>query len=231
MTISKDALHLAPSSSNAVEEDYTIARRTPARSQRRDGRRSLGNSPALVAITAKDSRARQLHAAIVAFRDGDFAIRLPTDWDGIEGSIASAFNQVVAQEARITREISRLSTSVGKEGRLRQRMSVPGALGGWAEKVELVNTLLDDLVRPTTEVARTIGAVAKGDLGQSMELEVDGRPLQGRVPALGEARQHDDRAALGVHLRSDARGARGRHRRQARRPGAGQRGVRASGRN
>ena len=34
-------------------------------------------------------------------------------------------------------------------------------------------------MRPTTEVARTIGAVAKGDLGQSMELEVDGRALKG----------------------------------------------------
>jgi signal transduction histidine kinase/HAMP domain-containing protein/DNA-binding response OmpR family regulator len=58
-------------------------------------------------------------------------------------------------------------------------MTVPGAIGGWAIKVDSINTLLDDLVRPTTEVARTIGAVAKGDLGQSMELEVDGRALKG----------------------------------------------------
>ena len=34
-------------------------------------------------------------------------------------------------------------------------------------------------MRPTAEIARTIGAVAKGDLGQSMELEVDGRGLKG----------------------------------------------------
>ena len=59
--------------------------------------------------------------------------------------------------------------AVGKEGRLKQRMSVPGAIGGWAANVDSLNTLLDDLVRPTTDVARTIGAVAKGDLGQSME--------------------------------------------------------------
>ena len=58
-------------------------------------------------------------------------------------------------------------------------MSLPGAIGGWATKVESINTLIDDLVRPTTEIARTIGAVAKGDLGQSMELEVDGRALKG----------------------------------------------------
>ncbi len=51
--------------------------------------------------------------------------------------------------------------------------------GGWVDKLESLNTLLDDLVRPTTEVARTIGAVAKGDLGQSMDLEVDGRGLKG----------------------------------------------------
>src|SRR5260370_734471 len=58
-------------------------------------------------------------------------------------------------------------------------MSVPGAIAGWAAKVDCFNTLLDDLVRPTTEISRTIGAVARGDLGQSMELEVDGRPLEG----------------------------------------------------
>ena len=103
----------------------------------------------------------------------------PLDWEGIDGRIAEAFNQALSHEDRITREVTRLSITVGKEGRLRQRMSVPGAIGGWADKVESLNALLDDLVRPTTEVARTIGAVAKGDLGQSMELEVDGRPLKG----------------------------------------------------
>src|SRR5436190_161620 len=76
-------------------------------------------------------------------------------------------------------EIARLSVSVGREGRLRQRMSLPGATGGWAAEAESFNTLIDDLVRPTAEIARTIGAVARGDLGQSMDLEVDGRELKG----------------------------------------------------
>ena len=58
-------------------------------------------------------------------------------------------------------------------------MSVPGVTGGWADEIQSINTLIDDLVWPTTEVTRTIGAVAKGDLGQSMALEVDGRPLEG----------------------------------------------------
>ena len=42
-----------------------------------------------------------------------------------------------------------------------------------------VNTLIDDLLWPTTEVTRALAAVAQGDLSQTMRLDVDGRPLQG----------------------------------------------------
>jgi HAMP domain-containing protein len=128
---------------------------------------------------AAEARSRQMLAAITAFRDGDFSVRLPADWTGTDARIAEAFNQALAHDERISREVGRLSASVGKEGRLKQRMSLPGAIGGWATTVDSLNTLIDDLVRPTTEIARTIGAVAKGDLGQSMELEVDGRALKG----------------------------------------------------
>ncbi|MDX2186048.1 MAG: HAMP domain-containing protein [Opitutaceae bacterium] len=139
------------------------------------------NKPASQHPTAgeEDTRLRQLLVAMVAFRDGDFSVRLPADWSGIEGRIAEAFNQTVALEQGVANEVTRLSVTVGKEGRLKQRMSLPGATGLWAARVDSLNELLDDLVRPTTEVARTIGAVAKGDLGQSMELEVDGRELKG----------------------------------------------------
>ncbi|WP_240787153.1 HAMP domain-containing protein [Ramlibacter rhizophilus] len=114
-----------------------------------------------------------------SFADGDFSARLPNDWSSLDGRIAEAFNQAIANAQRVTTEAARLSDTVGRDGRLMQRMSAPGAQGAWAAQVDSLNTLLDDLVRPTTDIARTIGAVAKGDLGQSMELEVDGRPLKG----------------------------------------------------
>ena len=126
-----------------------------------------------------DSRNEMLLAAMVAFKDGDFSVRLPSHWPGADARIAEAFNQAISHTERMSSEIMRLSATVGKEGRLRQRMSLPGAIGGWAAECESFNTLIDDLVRPTAEIARTIGAVARGDLGQSMELEVDGRPLKG----------------------------------------------------
>src|SRR4029079_4590466 len=98
---------------------------------------------------------------------------------GLEGKIADAFNDVIAVSESLARETARVSRSVGKEGKLKQRMVVPGALGGWADEVAAINTLIDDLVWPTTEVTRAIGAVAQGDLAQSMALEVDGRGLEG----------------------------------------------------
>jgi HAMP domain-containing protein/two-component sensor histidine kinase len=127
----------------------------------------------------EEARSKRILAAMVAFRDGNFSARLPSDWEGVDGQIAAAFNQAVSHEDQLSHEIARLRRTVGREGLLRQRMSVPMARGGWASKVDGFNTLIDDLVRPITEISRTIGAVAKGDLGQSMELEVDGRPLRG----------------------------------------------------
>jgi methyl-accepting chemotaxis protein len=124
-------------------------------------------------IPEKDSsetHSRLILAMIVAFRDGDFSVRLPAGWTGMDAQIAEAFNQTIAKKEHILKEVTRLSTTVGKEGRLRERMSLPGAIGAWATEVDSMNTLIDDLVRPTTEIARTIGAVAKGDLDRSMDL-------------------------------------------------------------
>src|SRR6476661_4348073 len=144
-----------------------------------DGDRGRVSSGVAQMDESAEARSRQTLKAFVAFRDGDFSARLPADWGGIDGRIAEAFNQTIAQEDRIAREISRVTVMVGKEGRLKQRVTLPAATGEWRANAQSINTLIDDLVHPITEVARTIGAVAKGDLSQSMELEVDGSPLQG----------------------------------------------------
>ena len=93
--------------------------------------------------------------------------------------------------------------------------------GAWGEMENSVNTLIDDLLWPTTEVTRAIAAVAQGRPAADRAPRRRRPAAEGRVPALGHHRQHDDQAAQRVHLGGDARGARGRHRRQARRPGAG----------
>jgi HAMP domain-containing protein/signal transduction histidine kinase/ActR/RegA family two-component response regulator len=122
---------------------------------------------------------RALLNALAALKSGDFSVRLPLDWVGMAGKVADSFNEVVALNQRMSRELGRLRESVGREGRINQRASLGEVEGTWAESVELFNDLVADLVRPTSEMARVIGAVAQGDLSQTMALEIEGRPLKG----------------------------------------------------
>ena len=122
---------------------------------------------------------REILRVLLAFKGGDFSVRLPADWTGVYGKIADTLNDITTLTAKLGDETARVSQAVGKKGRLKQRVTLPGASGGWSDKVESINTLIDDLVWPTAEVTRTISAVAKGDLTQPMALEVEGRALEG----------------------------------------------------
>src|SRR5215472_17001548 len=122
---------------------------------------------------------RTLLNALTAFRDGDFTVRLPVDQTGIAGKIADTLNDIFKLNQRMAQEFERISSAVGKEGKINQRASLGSASGSWAECLDSVNGLIGDLVQPSTEVARVTGSVAKGDLSQTMALEVEGRPLKG----------------------------------------------------
>jgi HAMP domain-containing protein/signal transduction histidine kinase/CheY-like chemotaxis protein len=122
---------------------------------------------------------RALLNALATLKSGDFSVRLPSDWVGMAGKVADTFNEVAALNQRMSRELGRLRESVVREGRINQRASLGAVEGTWAESVELINDLVADLVRPTSEMARVIGAVAQGDLSQTMALEFEDRPLKG----------------------------------------------------
>src|SRR5256714_3961124 len=116
---------------------------------------------------------------LVAFKQGDFSARLPGDWTGEAGKIADTLNDIIALSDKTTKELERVSRAVGKEGKITHRAAVPAAVGSWLRLVDSTNLLIDDMARPTSEMARVIGAVANGDLSERMALEVEGRPLKG----------------------------------------------------
>ncbi len=123
--------------------------------------------------------ASQLLSALRAVKKGDFSVRLPADQTGVAGALAEAFNDVVDLLQNSTQEFARIGNVVGKEGKIRQRAALGGATGSWRAWVDSVNTLIADVVQPTEEVARVIGAVAKGDLAPRVPLEIEGTPLKG----------------------------------------------------
>jgi HAMP domain-containing protein/CheY-like chemotaxis protein/signal transduction histidine kinase len=130
-------------------------------------------------VTADAIDAKRLYRVLSAYENGDFTVRMPVDHIGMTGKIYDALNHAIDLNQRMAKELARISSVVGKAGNVRQRASLPSASGEWLACIDSVNTLVTDLVQPNTEVARVIGAVAKGDLSQAMALEIDDRPLTG----------------------------------------------------
>jgi HAMP domain-containing protein/CheY-like chemotaxis protein/signal transduction histidine kinase len=118
-------------------------------------------------------------ASLQTMRDGDFSVRLPVAWVGLEGKIADTFNDIVAANEQMAAELNRVGQAVGKEGKTRERTRFQQSRGSWGKMEASVNTLIEDLLRPTTEVTRAIAAVAQGNLAQTVRLDVGGRPLEG----------------------------------------------------
>jgi HAMP domain-containing protein/CheY-like chemotaxis protein/signal transduction histidine kinase len=123
---------------------------------------------------------RRLLLALRALRSGDFGVRIPEVYgDPLMEEIADTFNDIAQLNQRVTEEISRVSNTVGRQGQMTDRAAIGPVGGGWSNKINSVNQLIGDLITPTTEVARVLSAVARGDLGQKMALEIDGKPVQG----------------------------------------------------
>ena len=129
------------------------------------------------AITPADLNS--LLAGLRDLRGGDFAVRLPRSRHPLMADIVSAFNDVASRNERMAKELGRISDIVGRKGDMTARVSLEGMTGGWADSAGALNSLVTDLVAPTSEVARVIKAVANGDLSQKMVLEIDGKSVQG----------------------------------------------------
>ena len=157
-----------------------------------DGRQPPSEPSEEIMTTAKTDRAptdesailRELAEALRKVGRGELKVRLPRR-AGLAGEVADAFNDVVALQERQNIDVRRISRIVGRDGRLTERLDEEGLEGAWAEGQRAINSLIDDLGRPTTEIARVIVAVAEGDLSQHMALEIDGRPLRGEFLRIG----------------------------------------------
>jgi len=132
----------------------------------------------------RDASAREMDPKLLlnilsAVKKGDFSVRMPADWIGIDGKIADTLNDIIELNDKVSRGINRAREQVGREGKLGERVSIGNLDGAWANEIDSINELISDLAQPTTDMARVIGAVAKGDLTQHMVLESDSKPLRG----------------------------------------------------
>jgi HAMP domain-containing protein/CheY-like chemotaxis protein/signal transduction histidine kinase len=151
---------------------------TPAGSKSNRARAARAAPPPSASVSEALDR-RALLAALKAVTAGDFTVRLPGHWTGIDGKIADHFNEIVAANQHMSDELARVGEVVGKQGKTQQRARFSRTPAAWGAMQDSVNTLIDDLVRPTTEVTRAVRAVAQGNLLETVRLDVEGRPLEG----------------------------------------------------
>ncbi len=165
----------------AAAPDTRTPRRRAARtaSPSRDGRTAANGT---VEIAKQDLQ--ELVNALRLARDGETDVRL-SQKSGAMGDVAKTFNQLAERRESITNELKRVSRVIGREGRMTERAALKGAKGSWKDTVDAVNTMIEDLVRPTVEVARVLDAVAEGDLSQKMSLKIEGRPVRGEFLRIG----------------------------------------------
>jgi HAMP domain-containing protein/signal transduction histidine kinase/CheY-like chemotaxis protein len=121
----------------------------------------------------------ELFKTLLKVRNGNFSVRLPADQIGIKGKICDTLNEIIELNERMVFEFEKVGTSIGKQGKLTKRVELDGARGSWGSCVDLVNTLISDLVHPTIEIAHVITSVAKGNLSQEMPMDIEGHALQG----------------------------------------------------
>ncbi|MDX2801883.1 HAMP domain-containing protein [Streptomyces scabiei] len=132
----------------------------------------------------------RLLTALEAMRDGNFRKRLTVSGDGVMSEIAAVYNEVADRNLHLTGELSRVRRVVGREGKLTERLETGATEGSWAAAIDASNALVDDLVRPVSEVSRVLSAVAEGDLSPRMELRSQGpdgtgHPLRGEFLKVG----------------------------------------------
>ena len=152
----------------------------PARENKRSRSKSArGDQPQQNRSVSELDNLALILASLQTMRDGDFSVRLPVAWVGLEGKIADIFNEIVAANEQMAAELNRVGQTVGKEGKTRERTRFQQSRGSWGKMEASINALVEDLLRPTTEVTRAIAAVAQGNLAQTVRLDVGGRPLEG----------------------------------------------------
>src|ERR1700680_4888767 len=126
-------------------------------STEQDSNELTSEIPAAPLTARLPGRHRELLHALLAVRYGDFSVRLPGDWTGIQGKVADTFNQIVTSNARMASELERVGHLVGRQGQTRHRVKFAQPSGAWREMEGFVSTLIEDLLWPTTDVT---GALA-----------------------------------------------------------------------
>jgi HAMP domain-containing protein/signal transduction histidine kinase/ActR/RegA family two-component response regulator len=120
------------------------------------------------------NQVRNIAAVTTAVATGDLSQKITVDAKGEILELKNTINAMVEQLRTFAREVIRVAREVGTEGKLGGQAQVPGVGGSWQELTESVNLMAGNLTNQVRGIAKVVTAVANGDLGQRLVLEVRG---------------------------------------------------------
>jgi len=74
-----------------------------------------------------DLNTLELLRVLTEVKNGNFSVRMPIDQVGITGKIFDALNDVITMNERMMEEFTNAGNTIGKQGKLSQRIELPNA--------------------------------------------------------------------------------------------------------
>ena len=121
---------------------------------------------------------RNIAEVATAIANGDLSRKITVDVRGEILQLKETLNTMVDQLNRFAGEVTRVAREVGTEGRLGGQAQVPGVAGTWKDLTDNVNSMASNLTGQVRNIAEVTTAVARGDLGRKITVDVKGEILE-----------------------------------------------------
>jgi HAMP domain-containing protein/CheY-like chemotaxis protein/signal transduction histidine kinase len=121
--------------------------------------------------TINKGNAKLILQYLTDLKEGDFTQRLPLDQQGVTGQIFQTINDLTERINYLDQGILHIDPFSNEAESATLPTRTKPEFGLWAERLEHVQTTIEDIVQPTMEIARVIEAVANGDLSSKVNYE------------------------------------------------------------
>ena len=124
------------------------------------------------------NQVRNIAKVTTAVANGDLSQKITVDARGEVYELKNTINTMVDTLRSFAAEVTRVAKEVGTEGKLGGQADVKGVSGTWKDLTDNVNTMASNLTVQLRDMSKVATAIANGDLGQKITVDVKGEILQ-----------------------------------------------------
>jgi HAMP domain-containing protein/CheY-like chemotaxis protein/signal transduction histidine kinase len=124
------------------------------------------------------TQVRNIAQVTTAVARGDLSQKITVDAKGEVAALADTINGMTDSLRIFAEQVTTVAREVGTEGKLGGQAEVPDVAGTWKDLTDSVNFMAGNLTAQVRDIAQVTTAVAKGDLTQTITVDVKGEMLE-----------------------------------------------------